>query len=123
MSGGTGSLRYMAPEVAKNLPYNYKAEVYTFGIILSELLSHKKPFGGITVDKYFKYVVYGGTRPHVSRKWPNELSELMQKCWSSDIVSRPSFSEVASILDSALNTLNTKPSLQVTFKSTVARKA
>lgn len=31
MSGDTGSLRYMAPEVAQNLPYNKKVDVYAFG--------------------------------------------------------------------------------------------
>ena len=31
MSGETGSLRYMAPEVADSKPYNQKADVYSFG--------------------------------------------------------------------------------------------
>jgi serine/threonine protein kinase len=31
MSGETGSLRYMAPEVADSLPYNHKSDVYSFG--------------------------------------------------------------------------------------------
>ena len=31
MSGETGSLRYMAPEVADSRPYNHKADVYSFG--------------------------------------------------------------------------------------------
>jgi serine/threonine protein kinase len=32
MSGETGSLRYMSPEVADSLPYNHKADVYSFGM-------------------------------------------------------------------------------------------
>jgi serine/threonine protein kinase len=38
MSGDTGSLRYMAPEVARNLPYNHKVDVYAFGEYLDKLL-------------------------------------------------------------------------------------
>jgi len=40
MSGETGSLRYMAPEVADNRPYNHKADVYSFGIILWEMVAY-----------------------------------------------------------------------------------
>ena len=110
-----GALRYMAPEVAKHLPCNYKAEVYTFGIILSELLSHDKPFAGMNVDEYFKYVVDGELRPHRCKKCPKELNQLMQKCWSSDIVVRPSFKDVVSVLESILINLNKKAASQVIF--------
>jgi serine/threonine protein kinase len=34
LSGNTGSLRYMAPEVALDKPYNHKVDVYSFGILL-----------------------------------------------------------------------------------------
>jgi len=34
MTGETGSLRYMAPEVADLIPYNHKIDVYSFGILL-----------------------------------------------------------------------------------------
>jgi len=33
LTGNTGSLRYMAPEIAKNQPYNFAVDVYSFGII------------------------------------------------------------------------------------------
>lgn len=35
LTGETGSFRYMAPEVAQSLPYNQRADVYGFGIMLS----------------------------------------------------------------------------------------
>ena len=35
MTGQTGSYRYMAPEVAKELPYNETADVYSFAILFS----------------------------------------------------------------------------------------
>lgn len=35
MSGETGSLRYMSPEVADSRPYNHKADVYSFGKYIS----------------------------------------------------------------------------------------
>jgi len=35
LTGETGSFRYMAPEVAKNQPYNERADVFGFGILLN----------------------------------------------------------------------------------------
>jgi serine/threonine protein kinase len=34
LSGNTGSLRYMAPEVALEKAYNHKVDVYSYGILL-----------------------------------------------------------------------------------------
>ncbi len=33
LSGNTGSMRYMAPEVALGNPYNHKVDVYSYGIL------------------------------------------------------------------------------------------
>jgi len=100
MTGGTGSLRYMAPEVADSRPYNHKADVYSFSILLWELLSCKKPFVGLGIDEYFEKVVYNGERPSIDQKWPKELRELMTKCWDSDIEIRPNSQEIVTILES-----------------------
>eukprot|EP01083_Nonionella_stella_P260385 887911_1 len=37
LTGRTGSRRYMSPEVAFSQPYNYKADIYSFGILLYEM--------------------------------------------------------------------------------------
>lgn len=102
MSGETGSLRYMAPEVADNLPYNFKSDVYSFGIILWELVAGKKPFDGLNRDLFYERVVHGGERPVIRSKWPKELSTLMAQCWDADIHNRPTFREVAATLTALL---------------------
>jgi len=102
MSGATGSLRYMAPEVADSLPYNHKADVYSFGIILWEMNSCKKPFDGLDKDQFYEKVVHGGERPPINRKWPDELALLMTQCWNADWRKRPTFGEVEERLDSII---------------------
>mmetsp|Transcript_11299 Transcript_11299/g.15654 ORF Transcript_11299/g.15654 Transcript_11299/m.15654 type:complete len:221 (+) Transcript_11299:468-1130(+) len=103
MSGQTGSLRYMAPEVAKCLPYNQKADVYSFGIILWELNAYKKPYDGMNKEEFYERVVEGNERPMINKKWPEELVQLMQDCWSSDMDVRPSFRVIVERLDEMLS--------------------
>ena len=103
MSGETGSLRYMAPEVAEGLPYNSAVDVYSFGIILWELNAGKKPFEGLNRELFYERIVHGGERPPLSRKWPKELTNLMMECWDTDIKNRPKFCDVIGRLDDILS--------------------
>jgi len=102
MSGETGSLRYMAPEVADCRPYNHKADVYSFGIILWEIVSFQKPFDGMSRDEFYARVVHGGERPVINKRWPTELSDLMQLCWDFTPDVRPNFAGVLERLDAML---------------------
>ena len=81
LSGETGSLRYMAPEVASDQQYNHKVDVYSFGMIIWELLSHEKPFDGMDRQKFYERVVHGGERPPISRKMPVKWAQLITQCW------------------------------------------
>jgi len=99
MSGETGSLRYMAPEVASSMAYNQKADVYSFGIILWELLAYEKPFDGMNREEFYEKVVHGGYRPEMSKKFPQDVATLMRNCWSPDIETRPNFNKVVELLN------------------------
>lgn len=102
MSGETGSLRYMAPEVAEALPYNHKADVYSFGMILWELNAGKKPFVGLNREMFYERVVHGGERPSLNKKWPPELCQLISECWDAEIENRPNFGNIVQRLDGLL---------------------
>jgi len=102
MSGETGSLRYMAPEVAEGLPYNHKADAYSFGIIFWEMNAGKRPFNGLSRDTFYEQVVHGGGRPHLSKKWPAELNKLVSDCWNVDVDVRPTFGQIVDRIDDLL---------------------
>ncbi|KAL7462242.1 hypothetical protein ACHAXS_002632 [Conticribra weissflogii] len=63
LTGLTGSRRWMAPEVACCLPYNQKADVYSFGLVLYHVTSLLLPFDGFTLSQLEKEVAIGGHRP------------------------------------------------------------
>lgn len=98
MSGETGSLRYMAPEVASAQPYNQKADVYSFGIILWELVAYEKPFSGMNREEFYEKVVHSGYRPEITKKFPDDLASLIRDCWSHVIGVRPNFSKIIEII-------------------------
>ena len=54
LTGNTGSLRYMAPEVALAKPYSHKAEVFAFATVLWEMASHERPFADCDVDSFYR---------------------------------------------------------------------
>lgn len=57
MTGYTGSLRYMAPEVAVNQPYDESVDVYSLSLVLWEIASLERPYKGYNKNKFFDRVV------------------------------------------------------------------
>ncbi|KAJ0947639.1 putative dual-specificity kinase TKL-Pl-4 family [Helianthus annuus] len=41
MTAETGTYRWMAPEIIEHKPYDHKADVFSFGVVLWELLTGK----------------------------------------------------------------------------------
>jgi serine/threonine protein kinase len=112
MTGGTGSLRYMAPEVALELPYNEKVDVYSCGILLWQVASDQQPFAGATRKDFMKFIVQQGCRPDVKSSWPKALKKLMTDMWDPDPTTRPSF-------DAVLNTLRVLAGMEAIHHSAV----
>ncbi|CAM9860297.1 unnamed protein product [Discosporangium mesarthrocarpum] len=76
MTGETGSMRYMAPEVVESLPYNEKVDVYAFGLLLWEMLEYRRVFDGMDLSDFYSRVVNGGARPALDPSWPQVLYGL-----------------------------------------------
>ena len=47
LTGGTGSYRYMAPEVYLHQPYDISVDVYSYALIIYWLYTGMRPFGSI----------------------------------------------------------------------------
>lgn len=99
LTGNTGTLRYMAPEVALGRQYNRSVDVYSFGVIVWQVLRSKVPFRDMGKKAYIQEVVVGGRRPPLDRNWPKGFSELLEKCWHEDKDARPTFTQVLEDLD------------------------
>jgi serine/threonine protein kinase len=56
MTGNTGSLRYMAPEVALQMPYTETVDVHSFALISWQMARRKVPFKGLSMQQFMTEV-------------------------------------------------------------------
>lgn len=99
MTGQCGTFQYMAVEVLANKPYSEKADVFSFGILLWEMVARKLPYFGMQPMQVGMAVVQQGLRPTIPPKTPAPLSKLMQSCWATDPGRRPSFAQLVDVLE------------------------
>jgi len=101
--GPKGTALYMAPEVMRQEEFNEKADVYSFGLILYELVSGEELFPQYEeLDPFFQAICIDHERPTPPPHTPLSVSTLMKRCWSPDPAHRPSFEEIFRALDEIL---------------------
>jgi len=106
MTGETGSLRYMAPEVALGMLYNAKADVYSLALITWQMVQGTKPFQGMSRKDFFHHVVHRHFRPPVDPKWPAALSAIIVRAWDPDQLKRPTAREYVDALEGVVHGLS-----------------
>lgn len=99
MTGETGTLGYMAPEVLNGSPYNRKCDVYSFGICLWEIYCCDMPYPDLSFSEVTSAVVRQNLRPEIPRCCPSSLANVMKKCWDANPDKRPGMDEVVSLLE------------------------
>jgi serine/threonine protein kinase len=112
MTGMTGGIRYMAPEVGLNKPYNNKVDVYSWSMVFWYMLALEPPFGMYTNNMFVDRVFQKKYRPAINDRWPNEYGDLLRKCWSHRICDRPSFIEISSTLREEIHKLDPTMSVE-----------
>ena len=72
-----------------------KSDVYSYGIVMYEVLSRKKPFQELTDETQIAVAVLHGRRPSpIPSDIPPKLVELMEQCWQHDTARRPNFQTI-----------------------------
>ncbi|XP_015922325.1 mitogen-activated protein kinase kinase kinase 7 [Parasteatoda tepidariorum] len=96
MTNSKGSAAWMAPEVFEGSTYSEKCDVFSWAIILWEVLTRKKPFhdGEGATAFGIMWAVHNGKRPPLIKGCPKPIESLMTRCWDKDAVTRPSMTQV-----------------------------
>lgn len=84
-----GTPRYMSPECAMYKPYNLSADVYSFSMLLWEILTLEKPLEDYNYTKLKNEIFIGGGRPKIGKVFNKKLRALVEKGWSQSPIDRP----------------------------------
>jgi serine/threonine protein kinase len=119
-----GSAMWLAPEkILKNKPISEKIDVYSFGIILWEIVQRQKPYRDEDfkdMQDFCEAICLRHVRPPLTPDIPASLQELMVDCWHADPDRRPSFSDIVSRLNFILvDCIITTPSASAFWKTKV----
>lgn len=98
MTNNKGSAAWMAPEVFESSRYSEKCDVFSFGIILWEVLSREQPFKDIELTFSILWNVHKGNRPPLIEGCPKPIEELMTTCWSKNPSERPGMDYVVEVM-------------------------
>lgn len=92
--GGKIPIRWTAPEAIAHRIFTSASDVWSFGIVMWEVLSFgDKPYGNMTNQEVMKSLEDGYRLPPPV-DCPSILYELMKNCWSHDRMRRPHFQEI-----------------------------
>ncbi|GMH69969.1 hypothetical protein TL16_g05291 [Triparma laevis f. inornata] len=100
-TGNTGTTQWMAPEVLRNERYGEKADVYSFGVIMWEIITRECPFEGMSQIQVAVKVLNERGRvvvPDWCRRGCPKLSALVEKTLEANPVLRPTFEQILEVV-------------------------
>lgn len=94
------SVRWTAPEALTDETFSSKSDVWSFGIVLHELITQgQMPYPDMTDKEVKQKVIQEGYRMPCPKDCPDKLYDIMQSCWMKEFMDRPTFSHLQLELD------------------------
>ena len=89
-----GTPHWMAPELIETRTYSTKVDVYSFGMLMWEMLTESAPFKGMTTVQILYAVLKKKERPPFPSITPKPMKNFINKCWDQDPEKRPTMEEI-----------------------------
>lgn len=121
MSQGIGSIMWMAPEVLQSKDYSEKADIYSLGIVLWEIMERDLPYPNMRSYQIEKHVldrkrceksgekvmilrttIFPSFRPPIPSMCPRPYADLMQALWEHKPEKRPSAADAVSSMEALI---------------------
>jgi serine/threonine protein kinase len=104
-----GVLPYIAPEVLNGEPYTLSSDIYSFGVIMTEISSGKPPFHKRKHDAILALEICNGLRPEFGNGTPEFYKKLAYKCMNANSNQRPTAKELHDIMNYWLGCIGNNP--------------
>jgi len=103
LTGMTGSLAYMAPEVHMRQPYDETCDIYSLSLIFWKTFTLKPLFPLMNSESLREWVIKRGVRPFMAASLSNTLQALITSMWDPSPSKRPSAAQVTFALTHELS--------------------
>ncbi|XP_069035701.1 tyrosine-protein kinase HCK isoform X1 [Lepisosteus oculatus] len=97
--GAKFPIKWTAPEAINYGSFTIKSDVWSFGILLTEIISYgRTPYPGMSNPEVIRSLERGYRMPR-TESCPEELYDIMIKCWKNKPEERPTFEYLQSVLE------------------------
>lgn len=96
-----GTVAWMAPEIIRSEPYNDKVDIWSYGVVLWELLTCEIPYKDVDSSAIIWGVGSNSLNLPIPSSCPDGFRILVKQCWSAKPRNRPSFKHILMHLEIA----------------------
>lgn len=96
-------MTFVAPEILGYRRYNEKVDIYSWAMVLWEMLCLQRPYVVNSIEDHRTAICFRGDRPSLPENMPGPLKSILQNSWDANIAKRFSMSQCCQHLENLLS--------------------
>jgi len=93
MTAKSGTINWMPPEVFQGFTYTTKSDVFSYGMVMWEILTNEQPYSKLNQFQILR-LLDRGERPAIPPGSDTTYIKIMADCWAEKPDDRPPFTEI-----------------------------
>lgn len=89
-----GTVSWMAPELLRSEKCCSRVDIWSFGVVIWELLTREEPYKTLNPNQIIYGVGMGTLKLPIPHSCPSEIASLLQLCWKTVPHQRPQFNQI-----------------------------